>query len=80
MKTCWMLDDVCNQFSEQLRRINNMESFGSIELEVPIIHSGSIFYKMCSCNLKLPEFMYTHKENVRDRKKKEAKSRKIGKI
>lgn len=62
-----MLDDVFNQFSEQLRRIHNMASFGSVELEVSMIHLGSIFYKMCSCNLKLPKFMYTHKENVRTR-------------
>ena len=39
---------------EALLRTNNVARFGSIELELPIVYSGSIFYKMYAYNLKVP--------------------------
>ena len=45
-----------NSHKEELLRTHNVARFGSIELESPIIYSGSIFYKMCTYNLKVPRF------------------------
>lgn len=49
---------------EELLRTNNVARFGSVELEVPVIYSGSIFYKMYTFNLKMPAFMYMPREKV----------------
>lgn len=48
-----------NSQEEELLRTHNVSRFGSIELELPIIYSGSIFYKMCTYNLKVPH-LCTH--------------------
>lgn len=61
-----MLDNVFKEFSERraTEKENNVASLCSIELELPIIYSSSIFYKMCTCNLKLPAFIYPPRENA----------------
>ena len=44
-----MIDNVFKEFSERraFEKENNVPSLCSIELQVPIIYSSSIFYKMC---------------------------------
>lgn len=60
-----MLDNIFNLFSERKAvEKDNVSSFGSIKLEVPVRYPGSVVYKTCINNLKLPAFMYTHRENV----------------
>lgn len=60
-----MLGNIFNLFSER-RDIekDNVASFGSIKLEVPVRYPGSVVYKMCTYNLKLPTFMYTHRKCI----------------
>lgn len=67
-----MLDNIFNLFSER-RAIqkDNVASFGSIKSEVTVRYPNSVVYKTWTYNLKLPAFMYTHRENVQKQSKTE---------